>query len=163
NAIQLRRIFGDDVDQILAKVSSATVTYFQTDRQGTVRDLTTGTGVALEHLNYDAFGKILADSNPSVRDAVNYTGGYLDAATGKIYRRARYYNPETGRWEVRDLIGFDGGTPNLYEYVGNNASNDTDPSGLLPPGALLPDEIKRPTIPGGMAPGMVVTRPNDPF
>jgi RHS repeat-associated protein len=39
--------------------------------------------------------------------------------------RARYYDPETGRFISEDPIGFEGGTVNLYEYVGN------EPIGLV--------------------------------
>ncbi|MCS7063452.1 MAG: hypothetical protein NZM04_05320 [Methylacidiphilales bacterium] len=35
-----------------------------------------------------------------------------------------------------DLIGFDSGDINLYRYVGNNAVNYTDPSGLIGPAGI---------------------------
>ncbi|MFH1154915.1 MAG: RHS repeat-associated core domain-containing protein [Pseudomonadota bacterium] len=46
--------------------------------------------------------------------------------------RARYYDPEVGRFISEDPIGFDGGDVNLYAYVLNNPVNRTDPWGLEP-------------------------------
>jgi hypothetical protein len=40
------------------------------------------------------------------------------------------YHPGLGRWMTVDPIGFDAGDNNLYGYVGNNATNRLDPSGL---------------------------------
>ena len=40
-----------------------------------------------------------------------------------------HYDPNIGRWMSRDPIGENGGL-NLYEYVGNNPTNQIDPLGL---------------------------------
>jgi len=45
------------------------------------------------------------------------------------YYRARYYDPEIGRFTSEDPIGFRGGI-NFYAYCGNNPINCNDPSGL---------------------------------
>ena len=42
---------------------------------------------------------------------------------------ARDYNAATGRWTAKDPIGFAGGDPNLYRYVGNDPVNFIDPNG----------------------------------
>ena len=49
---------------------------------------------------------------------------------GKIltYIRARYYDPEMGRWLQRDPIGYADGA-NLYEAFGGNAARSSDPMG----------------------------------
>jgi uncharacterized protein RhaS with RHS repeats len=39
------------------------------------------------------------------------------------------YDPTTGRWITCDPIGAAGADPNLYQYVRNNPTNLTDPSG----------------------------------
>ena len=39
-------------------------------------------------------------------------------------------NPTVGRWLDEDPTGFKAGDVNLYRYVGNDATNDIDPSGL---------------------------------
>ncbi len=49
------------------------------------------------------------------------------------------YDPTIGRWISEDPIGFEAADPNLYRYVGNNPTNATDPSGLIPaPYGTLP-------------------------
>jgi len=40
------------------------------------------------------------------------------------------FDPMVGRWLEEDPIGFEAGDDNLYRYVGNDATNATDPSGL---------------------------------
>src|SRR5262249_2785433 len=46
------------------------------------------------------------------------------------YSRARWYDTLTGRWLSMDPKGFAAGSANLYEYVGDNPTDATDPSGL---------------------------------
>ena len=41
------------------------------------------------------------------------------------------YDPSIGRWLEEDPIGFGGSDTNLYRYVGNNPTDEVDPSGLL--------------------------------
>ena len=42
----------------------------------------------------------------------------------------RWYDAGVGRWLSQDPIGFAAGDANLYRYVGNGATEFTDPSGL---------------------------------
>jgi len=49
---------------------------------------------------------------------------------GFYYMRARYYDPEVGRFVSEDPIGFEGWDVNLYAYVGGNPILLFDPSGL---------------------------------
>lgn len=44
------------------------------------------------------------------------------------YYRARYYDPNTGRFLAEDRMGFDTGV-NFYNYVGNDPTDFIDPSG----------------------------------
>ena len=74
--------------------------------------------------------------------AVTYTGRELDGESGLYYYRARYYDPQTGRFLSEDPIGFDAGDQNLYRYVANNPITFVDPDGeiLIAPiiaGALI--------------------------
>jgi RHS repeat-associated protein len=52
-------------------------------------------------------------------------------ATGTHYRRARYYDPNTGRFTQEDPIGLAGGM-NLYGFAGGDPVNFSDPFGLCP-------------------------------
>lgn len=77
-------------------------------------------------------------------------GREWDTNTGLYDNRARYYDPDLGRFISEDPIGFAGGDPNLYGYVNNNPLNGTDPLGLSEAsesGVLkLPSQIAREAI-----------------
>ncbi len=45
------------------------------------------------------------------------------------YYRARYYDPQQGRFISEDPIGFHGGASSFYVYVGNTTPNFVDPGG----------------------------------
>ncbi len=62
-------------------------------------------------------------------------GGKKDG-TGTMYRRARYYDPQTGRFTQEDPIGLAGGL-NLYGYAAGDPANLSDPSGNLPIPAIM--------------------------
>lgn len=47
-----------------------------------------------------------------------------------MYYRARFYDPNLGRFISEDPIGFGGGDINLYGYVWNSPGSFTDPMGL---------------------------------
>ena len=53
-----------------------------------------------------------------------------DTETNLYYYRARYYDPQAGRFSSEDPIGFLGGI-NFYAYVKNNVPNTFDPLGLV--------------------------------
>jgi RHS repeat-associated protein len=68
------------------------------------------------------------------------------------YYRARYYDPNAGRFLSEDQTQFDGGDPNFYRYVGNSPPNLIDPFGenasnppiTLPWPRTLPNPIALP-------------------
>jgi len=57
-----------------------------------------------------------------------FQGREYSFATGLYNFRARWYEPELGRWLSNDPIGISGGL-NLYEFCGNNPVNYVDPWG----------------------------------
>ena len=75
---------------------------------------------------YDAFGNLLAESGQAPNRLL-YTGQQYDRETGQYYLRARYYNPETGRFTQEDTYRGDG--LNLYAYCANNPVKYVDPTG----------------------------------
>ncbi len=75
---------------------------------------------------YDAFGNLLEESGQAPNRLL-YTGQEYDRETGQYYLRARYYNPETGRFTQEDTYRGDG--LNLYAYCANNPVKYVDPTG----------------------------------
>ena len=52
-------------------------------------------------------------------------------ASGLLYRRNRYYDPQSGQFTQQDPIGIAGGL-NLYGFAGGDPVNNADPFGLCP-------------------------------
>jgi RHS repeat-associated protein len=131
-ALQTRYLHGPAVDMLLARTSAAGVSaWYLTDRQGSVRDLVSTSGAVLNHVVYDAYGRVKSETNAANGDRFKYTGRETDAVTGLQYNRARYYDAVIGRWTQEDPIGYSAGDSNLYRYVGNSPVNAADPSGLF--------------------------------
>ena len=81
----------------------------------------------------DIFGrKRRKGNNNSSFIPFKYQGQYEDIETGLYYNRFRYYEPNTGTYISQDLIGLEGDTLNLYNYVVDN-NDGIDPLGLYNP------------------------------
>lgn len=103
-----------------------------TDHLGSVRAVIEElTGEAVSRLDYDVWGNVTSSVNPGFQP-FGFAGGLRDDATGLMRFGARDYDPSTGRWTTRDPIGFNGGSANLYGYVGQDPVNLVDPEGLSP-------------------------------
>ena len=102
------------------------------DVQGNVAQRLDASGAVQGSYAFDAWGKrTTTDASPDPYCGYGGQWGYYtDSESGLTLCGHRYYDSNTGRWLTRDPIGYAGGI-NLYGYVGNNASNRTDPSGLL--------------------------------
>ena len=145
-------LHGPEVDQILADevVTSLSapgnVLWPLTDNLGTVRDVadfneSTSVAQVVNHLTYDCFGRITAETNAAVDFLFAYTGRERDEETGLYYYRARYYDPAVGRFLSQDPIGFEAHDPNLYRYVENGPTNFTDARGLNKGHHIVPQAL----------------------
>jgi RHS repeat-associated protein len=109
-------------------------TYYHYDALGSTRNLSGDTGAVLASYTYGAFGNLRLMKGSS-DNTLKFTGEQTDDETGLIYLRARYYDPEVGRFVTKDPFpGFDNDVQsiNRYVYVQNNPANLDDPSGKLP-------------------------------
>ncbi len=61
-----------------------------------------------------------------------FAGGIYDQHTGLVRFGARDYDPQIGRWAVKDPIRFGGGDGNLFAYVGGDPINFIDFTGHPP-------------------------------
>jgi len=103
---------------------------FVTDRLGSVRAVVNvSTGEVVQKIEYDAFGKVLSNSNADFQP-FGFAGGLYESKTGLVRFGARDYDANVGRWTKKDPIGFNGGDANLFTYCQNNPVNFLDPTGL---------------------------------
>lgn len=85
----------------------------------------------VKEIDYDSFGNVLADSDPSFTVPFGFACGLYDADTGLIHFGYRDYDPDTGRWTAKDPIGFAGGDVSLYGYCLADPVNGMDPDGQI--------------------------------
>jgi RHS repeat-associated protein len=125
------RFVYDDGGLTPAYLVKGGVTYrIVADQVGSVRlVIDVGTGQVVQRLDYDAFGNVLADTNPGFQP-FGFAGGLYDRDTRLVRFGTRDYDPEAGRWTTRDPILFAAGAGDLYAYAGSDPVNRSDPSGL---------------------------------
>jgi RHS repeat-associated protein len=103
--------------------------YYHFDGLGSVVALTDDEGDTVQVYEYDVYGRVGA-SDASHPNRIMFTGREYDKETGLYYYRARYYNPQIGRFLQTDPVGYGAGM-NWYAYCGNNSTNGVDPSGTI--------------------------------
>lgn len=121
---------GPNRDDPLIHSESGGSAYYHADGLGTLSMMTNADGGTEASRRYDAWGKVRSANGPPV-PIYGYAGREAEFSSGLMYYRARYYDPATGRFISRDPIGLEGGI-NVYAYVDNNPTNNTDPDGLYP-------------------------------
>ena len=129
----------------------------------TVVGLSGGVWQVLERYQYDPFGQRTVTTptygSPGTGSAyawvVGFQGLRYSQATGLYHARNRDYSATLGRWVSVDPIGYSAGDVNLFRFVGNGPTGNTDPTGLQasgkggPPTATLPPGVKNPIGPMG--------------
>jgi RHS repeat-associated protein len=148
---------GSGIDEPLAMSRAVVTGFYAADGLGSITSLTDGTATAIATYTHDSFGRAFA-STGTVTNPFQYTGREWDAETGLYYYRARYYDPNTGRFISEDPIRFKAGI-NLYAYVLNAPVNFIDPVGLkscmeTPAGLVCWDD--------GKSNGETIIRPTAP-
>ncbi len=137
SVLQARYVWGDGLAPLAMWRKGADgqfrLSYFLTDGQESVRQLSDGQGTVTDSYFYDAWGNGLAGGSGSTQNAFRYTGQMLDA-DGKYFLRARYYDSGTGRFLSHDpIFGVEDDPASLHRYLYAQAEpvDNMDPSGEI--------------------------------
>jgi len=108
--------------------------YYLFDGLGSVSALTNAAGTLQARYQYDAWGNERQTAGSSF-NRFGYTGHEKDNETGLYYFKARFYDPDTGRFLNQDAYLGDINTPpslHRYLYAYANPTRYTDPTGNVP-------------------------------
>ncbi len=114
------------VDERFQRTDSTGTYSYLTDALGSTMALTDSTGAQQATYSYGPYGSMSITG--STTNSYGYTGRESDGL-GIDYYRARYYNPQTGRFISEDPMGFRAG-PNFYAYAGDDPIDFIDPFGM---------------------------------
>ncbi len=118
---------GSGIDEPLAIDDGTALSYYHADSLGSIVKTTNATGAVSFTRRTDVWG------NPQVGGATAgyaFTGREWEPETALYYYRARFYDPEIGRFISEDPLRFRGGE-NFYLYVDDDPANFADPSGRV--------------------------------
>jgi RHS repeat-associated protein len=101
-----------------------------TNQVGSVQLVTdASTGFVVQCIEYDEFGRVLADTAPGIQP-FGFAGGLYDSATNLVRFGALDYDADVGRWVARDQLRFGNGGENSTSYSDSNPLGASDATGL---------------------------------
>jgi RHS repeat-associated protein len=120
-------------DRLISADDGRSDRFFHADASSNIRLLTDELGTASDTIDYDAFGNVRDRTGPA-DSPYGFAGEWQEEAEGLVFLRARFYDPETGRFISRDPFAGNPGDPvslHRYLYANANPVMNTDPSGQL--------------------------------
>jgi RHS repeat-associated protein len=136
--------------------------FYHADGLGSIRRLTDESGAVTDTYELSAFGELLAhtgaDSNPYL-----FAGQRRDPLTGLYDNRARWLDPETGRFASMDPAAgsaYDPPSLHKYAYAGSDPVNRIDPTGRF--GVSIGDMAAVGAVIGAIT-SVVIFRPQGPL
>ncbi|MCX8107706.1 MAG: RHS repeat-associated core domain-containing protein [Verrucomicrobiae bacterium] len=105
--------------------------FYGYDGHNNVRYLTDQNGNITDTFDYDAFGNLISRTGDTPNNYL-YCGEQFDPDLGMYFLRARYLNPDTGRFWTMDVYEGKSTDPislHKYLYAAANPVNQIDPTG----------------------------------
>ncbi|MHB0961459.1 MAG: RHS repeat-associated core domain-containing protein [Pirellulaceae bacterium] len=126
-----RYLHGPVTDAVLAQEErgESGMEWLLSNHLGTINDVVSDVGTLRNHIRYDSFGHIIAQTDTTVSVRYGFTGREFNSEIDLYYYRARFYDAQRGRFISEDPIGFRSGDVNRYRYVNNSVLMARDPSG----------------------------------
>ncbi|OPF18912.1 hypothetical protein B1L04_05655 [Microcystis aeruginosa KW] len=126
--IKASYVYGHD---LISQLRNSQRSFYHVDGLGSTRALTDSNGLVSDRYAYEAFGEIIKQLG-NTKNLYLFAGEQRDPNLGLDYLRARYYDPQTGKFTVRDT--FEGNlqipiTLHRYIYANANPILYIDPSG----------------------------------
>jgi RHS repeat-associated protein len=119
-------IRGEDLLALMRPVAPGgwTSRFYHADGLGSIRTLTDEGETVTDSYGFTAFGELLSHIGPDPNPYL-FAGEPYDSSSGLYYNRARWMDPEAGRFVSLDPVP----AGHLYAYALQNPVNLTDPSG----------------------------------
>ncbi len=117
--------------QPLARKTNGSWYYYIYNAHGDVVGLVNESGTVVNTYEYTPWGEIRNETE-TVDNPIKYAGEYYDDELDMIYLRARYYDPQIGRFTSQDIEEGEISNPldiNRYVYCRNNPIKYVDPTG----------------------------------
>ena len=135
NSVSFSYTWGPGVDNLMSATSYGMGTphkiYAIRDRLGSIMGYVHETGTVVTRYEYDAWGlPVFEQKSFPAPSRYRWQCREYEVETGLYNFRARWYDPNSGRFISKDPIGLAGGL-NLYAFCGNDPVNYRDPYGDL--------------------------------
>lgn len=143
--IRSRYVHGPGIDKPLVMIRNGEHYFYHADELGTPLFLTDGKGEIVLSQQTDAFGRVITTEG-DLENPFIFTGREYDVDLGMYYYRARWYDPEIGRFLTPDPAWSPLRPPpdlNTYVYARNAPTRFTDPLGrqLVFPRGFTREEV----------------------
>ncbi|MDY6944026.1 MAG: RHS repeat-associated core domain-containing protein, partial [Pseudomonadota bacterium] len=125
--------------------SDNTRRFYHFNHRGDTVVLSDDSGTVNDEYAYGEYGQVQESPTNTTPNPFRYVGQYgvMDEGQNLYFMRARFYDPEIGRFLNEDPLGFEGGDWNLYAYVMGNPGTATDPLGLMDFGGMWKSAVDR--------------------